>query len=715
MRLLSNKLKLTLFFTAFLVSQLQAQINYQPLKSKGEIPEDFIRATEDKYKDEIEEIEEENVGDEEKEYHKEFALGSNFGVDELLLDGSVLYNDSISLYIKSIAKVVMENDLETFNSLRFYTLKDDVANAFTTANGIIFVTTGLMARLENEAQLAYILCHEISHFTLKHGKNNYVKREKLLRGETGGNLSVMDKTSVLFGYSKASEYEADENGLKLFLESKYSKIESFKSFDVLKKANEPLSDLGYDFIALENPYYNFPERLFIKELKEKEEEEEDGDEHSTHPSATKRQFKLELLLEEEEIEGQDYIIGKEIFDRIQYISRMEYLLSLVNNGDFVRALFDANYLKTIYPRNNFIGNIESYSYYSLSKADLDNELSDYILKNDFGNLSEFNYFIKKTKENELLVLSAKQMYINYRKDTSNAFNLLLLKDQLFELMRKEMMFKNFDLTPPADPKVQHIKDSIEIEEKYGDKLTAAQKKRKLERKARKSEKDYYYYAFYDRIKDDPVFKSVFMEAEKEYKKEIVDAETEKYKSDAYLMSQYYRQKGVAIGLNDMVLLSPNVRSFQWENNQVKYSDRLKDGEAERKIKDMFVENGRSIGMNVNVIEERGENGLTTKSYNTRSSMLEYIVAKAAVSFRKQIVFGEQYKDEIYDEYGTLNIGLFSITNAPNNRQYLTLIVIDLESNDYPYYFNYRFKTKFKPRLVDSHIYHLLNQLHTKKD
>lgn len=715
MRFLYVRVFLTLLLGVIFVSSLEAQVNYEPLRSSGVIPDDFIQATEEKYKKEVEEIESGDAGNGDKKYQKEFALGSNFGVDQLLLNGSVLFNDSISMYVQSIAKIILKDDKETFNALRFYTLKEDVANAFTTANGIIFVTTGLMARLENEAQLAYILCHEISHYTLKHGKNNYVKREKLIRGESGSNdMSIMDKTHVLFGYSKASEYEADEIGLDLFMKTKYSKVESFKSFDVLKKANEPLNnDQGFNFVALENPYYNFPERLFIEELKEKKENE-DGDTFSTHPAAEKRQYKLELMLDEMEIDGEEYILGEAAFKRIQYISRMEYLLALANDGQFVRALFDGSYLQTVYPDNVFIAKIISYSFYSLSKADLGNDMSDYVIKDDFGNLSELNYFIKKLRETELVVLAAKQLYINYKLDTSNAFNRRLLKDQLFDVMRKELMFKDFDLPKPLNDSIQRAKDSIEIEKKYGDKLTTAQKSRKLDRKARKQEKDYYMYAFYSIIQKDPHFKEFFLKTEKEYKKAIVDEETEKYKNDDYLMTRYSRQKGVAIGLEAMALMSPEIRTLIWENYRVKYKDQLKDLEYERKIKNMFVDNGRDIGIDVTVIEERGANGLTTESYNVRSAMLGYINAKASVSFRKQIVLGEEHQEEIYQEYGTLNIGLFTITNAPNKRLYLTLIVLELDTDGIPHYFNYRFKTKFKPKVIDSHIYHLLNQLHTKK-
>jgi predicted Zn-dependent protease len=45
------------------------------------------------------------------------------------------------------------------------TVKDPNLNAFTFGGGLVYVHAGLLARLENEAQLAMILAHEIAHVT----------------------------------------------------------------------------------------------------------------------------------------------------------------------------------------------------------------------------------------------------------------------------------------------------------------------------------------------------------------------------------------------------------------------------------------------------------------------------------------------------------------------------------------------------------------------
>ena len=51
---------------------------------------------------------------------------------------------------------------------RFHILRDPMVNAFALPNGSIYVNTGLVAVMENEAELASVLAHEITHVTDRH-------------------------------------------------------------------------------------------------------------------------------------------------------------------------------------------------------------------------------------------------------------------------------------------------------------------------------------------------------------------------------------------------------------------------------------------------------------------------------------------------------------------------------------------------------------------
>lgn len=56
---------------------------------------------------------------------------------------------------------------------RFYVLEDDFPNAVAFSDGSVFINTGLLKRLDNEAQLAIILGHEIAHVTNEHSRRRF--------------------------------------------------------------------------------------------------------------------------------------------------------------------------------------------------------------------------------------------------------------------------------------------------------------------------------------------------------------------------------------------------------------------------------------------------------------------------------------------------------------------------------------------------------------
>lgn len=68
-------------------------------------------------------------------------------------------------------------------SYRFYVIDDPVPNAFAFPNGMIFIHTGLLDIVENEAQLAAILGHEIAHVTHEHGRERYQNITVIKEGE----------------------------------------------------------------------------------------------------------------------------------------------------------------------------------------------------------------------------------------------------------------------------------------------------------------------------------------------------------------------------------------------------------------------------------------------------------------------------------------------------------------------------------------------------
>lgn len=164
-----------------------------------------------------------------------------------------------NLYVQNIVKEIINSPFIKYRSYFPYKvqiLKDDkVVNAFCTPGGYIYVYTGLIKFLDNEATLAGVLGHEIAHAERRHGTNRMTKAygiQVLLSIALGNNPSQVEQIAAnlfsglyLMKNSRDDEYESDEysfkylqttqwypGAIKFFFE-KVKKDESSPFFEVL--------------------------------------------------------------------------------------------------------------------------------------------------------------------------------------------------------------------------------------------------------------------------------------------------------------------------------------------------------------------------------------------------------------------------------------------------------------------------------------------------
>ena len=127
----------------------------------------------------------------------------------------------------------------------FTVLDDKQVNAFALPGGPMFILTGLLRSVDNEAQLAAVMAHEMSHVIMRHGtheasKANMVKLPALLAGEVLGNRSIlaaltnMGANSFILKFSRDAESEADALGAHLMADAGYNPMEMARFFNKLQ-------------------------------------------------------------------------------------------------------------------------------------------------------------------------------------------------------------------------------------------------------------------------------------------------------------------------------------------------------------------------------------------------------------------------------------------------------------------------------------------------
>ncbi len=145
--------------------------------------------------------EEQNIWHEAKKFDK-----------QLLKNGSIYTNPEVNSYVQSLIDRLYP---EFRGRIHIRLLKDPTLNAFALPNGSIYFNIGLIARLENEAQLVTILGHEAAHFIYKHSlkSRRNIKSASafgiLLSPVIGGFGRLLALSSVS-GFSRNLEREADK-------------------------------------------------------------------------------------------------------------------------------------------------------------------------------------------------------------------------------------------------------------------------------------------------------------------------------------------------------------------------------------------------------------------------------------------------------------------------------------------------------------------------
>ena len=122
-------------------------------------------------------------------------------------------------------------------------INDSVLNAFCLPGGKIYVYTGLIHYLDNEAQLAGVMGHEIAHADKRHAIDGMAKQlglSALISLVFGDGSSIINIAQNLVGlkFSRDNEAQADEYAVKYIYETKYDASEANGFFEKLEKEKD---------------------------------------------------------------------------------------------------------------------------------------------------------------------------------------------------------------------------------------------------------------------------------------------------------------------------------------------------------------------------------------------------------------------------------------------------------------------------------------------
>ena len=162
---------------------------------------------------------------------------------------TVIKDPVLTNYVNAVGKR-LANTQEAQRSgfpFTFEVVADPSINAFALPGGPMFINTGLLKAVDNEAQLAGVMGHEMSHVILRHGTNQASKKNlielpaALAGGVAGGTMAGklaqlgigLGANSVLLKFSRSAETQADLTGSHIMSEAGYNPMEMARFFEKL--------------------------------------------------------------------------------------------------------------------------------------------------------------------------------------------------------------------------------------------------------------------------------------------------------------------------------------------------------------------------------------------------------------------------------------------------------------------------------------------------
>jgi hypothetical protein len=164
----------------------------------------------------------------------------------------ILHDPRVDAYLNALGQRLAAHAPGPKFAYEFHCINLREVNAFALPGGIVYVYRGTIEAVSDEAQLAGVIAHEISHAALRHGTNQATKRQIWtalgavggavagspvvgIAAEIGGGLAA---DSVLLKYSRAAETQADILGTQILYDSGYDPRAMAQFFEQLETENK---------------------------------------------------------------------------------------------------------------------------------------------------------------------------------------------------------------------------------------------------------------------------------------------------------------------------------------------------------------------------------------------------------------------------------------------------------------------------------------------
>lgn len=383
---------------------------------------------------------------ENKKYIREMYKERFEYVREIFAHKGIVSDPSAIAYINKLVEEIVRNNpgLQKLQP-RVYLYKAWWPNASSLGEGTILLNAGAIYKLRNEAQLVFILCHELAHLYLDHSNkaiqqyiqtvysDEFQKELKRIARQTYEKNRMLDDLEKKINFksrkhSRDKEREADSMAVELMKNTVFSLDEAPVALAMLDKLDEDKYNLEIPLQELfHHPSYPFKPSwikqstgFFGSDREPTEEERKKSDTLKTHPDCKKRVAWVQPLVDKYRKTDGKIFIDETAFSTWQRKLDYEIIAYLYDRNQVSQALYQSLQTMSAYPNDPWLLAMAGNCLHKMYQAQKNHELNrivdlpspymdkkykrflEFIQNLSLNDLAQINYYFLEGKKDSAL-------------------------------------------------------------------------------------------------------------------------------------------------------------------------------------------------------------------------------------------------------------------------------------------------------------------------
>jgi Zn-dependent protease with chaperone function len=286
-------------------------------------------------------------------------------------------------------------------------------NAYNMGDNRLFVNIGVLGLLDNEAQLAFLLCHELSHQLLHHVQEKFsahralaadkaVKKE--MRDIRAAKYNKLDRSAqfamkysyTFAAYSRAKEHAADSMAIVLLQKSTYDIHEGEELLEILKRSDTDSTHIDYTrFLgSTATPLRRdvLQDSRYAISFGGKRAIAYEEDSIKSHPDIPQRKAFISAV--PGRTGGEKFVVSRPAFDSIKAAAAYEIIESFDANDRYAAGVYHTLSLLQHNPRNSYLVRKAAFGLRDIVVAVRDHDIQNHVPIESDANSPAYNQLLR---------------------------------------------------------------------------------------------------------------------------------------------------------------------------------------------------------------------------------------------------------------------------------------------------------------------------------